>query len=119
MKTLFSFVLLILSSSVSQAQFEYHFRCLGENQNQIMNLKVGPHGLEEIRFRRELSFLNQYQLLSQYSDYGSMQFIWESRASEQRAHLILNMATALLWTGTLSLSQTDPIEITCREDARP
>ncbi|MGE9746320.1 hypothetical protein [Bdellovibrio bacteriovorus] len=115
MKTLFSFVLIMLLSSASQAHFGYQFRCHGENQNQIIHLKVGPHGLETVRFRRELVFLNQYQLLSQYADYGSMQFIWQSKVSEQRAHLTLDMVTARHWTGTLTLDGTENISITCQE----
>lgn len=113
MKFLFATATILLAGSISHAEFSYNFRCLGENQNQIIHLKIGASGIEEAHFKREFGFLNQYQISSQYSDYGSMQFIWSHEVSDKNAVLRLDMVTGSLWAGWLTVDKTESIEITC------
>lgn len=104
-----------LFSSSAFANFEFNLNCVDENNNAAVDLQITPNGLKSHAFQGALADLNSYSLLSQYSDYGSIQFIWESANTiGKRATVLLDHVAGSQWTGTLSFG-SEQIDLLCTE----
>ncbi|MDG0817824.1 hypothetical protein [Bdellovibrio svalbardensis] len=114
MKFISLFLTSFLFCSASFANFQYHFKCRGDGRNQLLDLKVGANGLEEVTFKYELKRINAYQLLSQYCDYGSMQFMWQDSAvADKKATLHLEFSSGTRWMGQLTFDGQEQVDLMC------